>query len=72
LRGWEHGDRTKAAHPKIRIVTVQYGGGDRHKASEIAKSILQSHPSVKRIFGANEGSAIGALEGAKGGGGYRG
>jgi ribose transport system substrate-binding protein len=55
----------KDKHPNIKIVSVQYGGGDQLKSTEITKSILQANPNVKGIFGANEGSAIGVLNGAK-------
>lgn len=57
--------RIKAAYPNIKVVSVQYGGGDHLKSTEITKSILQGNPNVKGIFGANEGSAIGVLNGAK-------
>src|SRR4051794_56009 len=55
----------KDKHPNIKIVSVQYGGGDQLKSTEITKSILQANPNLKGIFGANEGSAIGVLNGAK-------
>ena len=58
-------NRMKAAYPKIRIVSVQYGGGDQLKSTEITKSILQANPNLKGMFGANEGSAIGVLNGTK-------
>ena len=58
-------NRMKAAYPKIKIVSIQYGGGDQLKSTEITKSILQANPKLKGIFGANEGSAIGVLNGAK-------
>jgi ribose transport system substrate-binding protein len=58
-------NRMKSTYPKIKIVSVQYGGGDQLKSTEITKSILQGNPNVKGIFGANEGSAIGVLNGAK-------
>jgi ribose transport system substrate-binding protein len=57
--------RMKEKHPNIKIVSVQYGGGDQLKSTEITKSILQATPNIKGIFGANEGSAIGVLNGAK-------
>ena len=41
------------------------GAGDQLKATEITKSILQANPNVIGIFGANEGPAIGVLNGAK-------
>jgi ribose transport system substrate-binding protein len=58
-------DRIKSAYPNIKIVSVQYGDGDHLKSTEITKSILQANPNLKGIFGANEGSAIGVLNGAK-------
>lgn len=54
-------ERMKAAHPKIKIVSVQYGGGDHLKSTEIAKSILQAYPNLKGMFGANEGSVLGVV-----------
>lgn len=58
-------NQIKAKYPKIKIVTIQYGGGDQLKSTEITKSILQANPNLKGIFGTNEGSAIGVLNGAK-------
>ncbi len=53
------------AYPDIKIVSIQYGAGDQAKSAEITKAILEAHPEVKGIFGANEGSAIGVLNAAK-------
>jgi ribose transport system substrate-binding protein len=58
-------NRIKAAYPKIKVVTVQYGDGDHLKSTEITKTILQANPKLKGIFAANEGSAIGVINGAK-------
>ena len=55
----------KEKHPNIKIVSVQYGGGDHLKSAEIAKAIIQANPNLKGIFGANEGSAEGAAIGVK-------
>ncbi|KXU96188.1 LacI family transcriptional regulator [Caballeronia megalochromosomata] len=55
----------KSKHPNIKIVSVQYGGGDHLKSAEIAKAMIQANPSIKGIFGANEGSAEGAAIGVK-------
>jgi ribose transport system substrate-binding protein len=55
----------KAKHPNIKIVSVQYGGGDHLKSAEIAKAMIQANPNIKGIFGANEGSAEGAAIGVK-------
>jgi len=57
--------RMQAAYPKIKVVSVQYGGGDQLKSTEITKSILQANPNLKGMFGANEGSAIGVLNGVR-------
>ncbi|TKT74740.1 ABC transporter substrate-binding protein [Aquamicrobium sp. LC103] len=58
-------NRMKEAYPKIEIVSIQYGGGDHLQSTEITKSILQANPDLKGIFGANEGSAIGVVNGAR-------
>ena len=58
-------ERMKSTYPNVKIVSVQYGGGDQLKSTEITKSILQANPNLKGIFGANEGSAIGVLNGVK-------
>ncbi len=55
----------KEKHPNIKIVSVQYGAGDHLKSAEIAKADIQANPSLKGIFGANEGSAEGAAIGVK-------
>lgn len=55
----------KAKHPNVVIDDIQYGAGDQLKSTEITKAMLQAHPNIKGIFGANEGSIIGVLNGAK-------
>ncbi len=54
-------NRMKAKYPKIKIVSVQYGGGDQLKSTDLAKAVLQANPKLKGYFGANEGSIIGVL-----------
>ncbi|MEO9684233.1 MAG: ABC transporter substrate-binding protein [Tateyamaria sp.] len=56
-------NQVEAKYPDIEIVTIQYGGGDHLISTEITKSILTANPDIKGIFGANEGSAIGVLNG---------
>lgn len=56
-------NRIKEAYPNIEVVSVQYGGGDQLQSTEITKSILLANPDLKGIFGANEGSAIGVVNG---------
>lgn len=58
-------NQMKAKHPGIKIVSVQYGGGDHLKSAEIAKAMIQANPNIKGLFGANEGSAEGAAIGVK-------
>lgn len=52
-------------HPGVEIVTIQYGGGDHLQSTEIAKSILTANPDLKGMFGTNEGSAIGVVNGVR-------
>ncbi|TVY08161.1 ABC transporter substrate-binding protein [Paenibacillus cremeus] len=54
-------NRIKEKYPNIKIVDIQYGGGDQLKSTDLAKAIIAAHPNVKGFFGANEGSAIGVL-----------
>jgi len=58
-------NRMKSTYPKIKIVTVQYGGGDQLKSTEVTKSILQASPNLKGVFGTNEGAAIGVVNGVR-------
>ena len=54
-------NRIAEAYPNIKVVDVQYGGGDQLKSTDLAKAIIQAHPNLKGFFGANEGSIIGVL-----------
>lgn len=58
-------NRIKEAYPNIKIVDIQYGGGDHLKSTDLTKAIIQAHPNLKGIFGANEGSAIGVINAVK-------
>jgi ribose transport system substrate-binding protein len=58
-------NRIKEKYPKVKIVSVQYGDGDHLKSTDLAKAVIQSHPNLKGYFGANEGSAIGVMNGVK-------
>ncbi len=58
-------DRMAKEYPDVEIVTVQYGGGDHLQSTEIAKSILTANPDLKGMFGTNEGSAIGVVNGVR-------
>ncbi|BBI35385.1 ABC transporter substrate-binding protein [Cohnella abietis] len=54
-------NRIKEKYPNIKIVDIQYGGGDHLKSTDLAKAIMQAHPNIKGFFGTNEGSAIGVI-----------
>lgn len=56
-------NQVKAKYPEIEVVTVQYGAGDHLKSTELTKAILTANPDLKGIFGANEGSALGVVNG---------
>ncbi|MFN8485359.1 MAG: ABC transporter substrate-binding protein [Anaerolineae bacterium] len=58
-------NQIKSKYPNIKIVDIQYGGGDQLKSTDLAKAIVQAHPNLKGFFGANEGSIIGVLNAVK-------
>ncbi len=58
-------NQMEEAHPGVEIVTIEYGGGDHLKSTEITKAILTAHPELDGIFGTNEGSAIGVVNGVR-------
>lgn len=58
-------NRIKEKYPNIKVVDIQYGGGDHLKSTDLAKAIIQAHPNLKGFFGANEGSIIGVLNAVK-------
>ena len=58
-------NRIKEKYPQIKVVDIQYGGGDHLKSADIAKTMVLAHPKLKGIFGTNEGSAIGVGKGIK-------
>ncbi|MEX0367043.1 MAG: ABC transporter substrate-binding protein [Ruegeria sp.] len=58
-------NRIAEKYPDIEVVTVQYGQGDHLKSTEVTKAILTANPDLKGIFGTNEGSAIGVVNGVQ-------
>ena len=58
-------NRIAEAHPGIEIVAVEYGGGDHLRSTEITRALLAAHPDLAGIFGTNEGSAIGVVNGVR-------
>lgn len=51
--------------PGIKLLPVQYGGGDQTKSADITKAIITANPDVDGIYGTNEGSAMGVIQGVK-------
>jgi len=51
----------KSIDPNAELVTELNGQGDTTKSMEITLDILQAHPEVNIIFGANDEMALGAL-----------
>lgn len=47
--------------PDVEIVDIQYGAGDHLQSTDIATAMMQAHPDLAGIYGANEGSAIGVV-----------
>ena len=58
-------NQMKAKYPNIKVVSMQFGGGDHLKSTEIAKAVMQANPNLKGYYGSNEGSIIGVLHAAK-------
>jgi ribose transport system substrate-binding protein len=52
-------DQMRKAHPKIRVIEVQYAA-DPLKAAEVARAMVQAHPRAKGLFCTNEATALGA------------
>lgn len=51
--------------PNIEVVDIQYGGGDQLESTDITRAILQSNPDLAGLYGCNEGSAIGVINGVE-------
>ena len=58
-------NRIAEKYPDVQIVATEYGDGDHLKSTEITKAILAANADIKGIFGTNEGSAVGVLNGVR-------
>lgn len=56
-------NRINNKYPKIKIVDIEYGGGDHAISKELANKIIEGYPNIKGIFATNEGSAVGLIDG---------
>ncbi len=54
-------DGVKSVDPKAELVTMLNGYGSTIKSMEVTLDILQGHPEVNIIFGANDEMGLGAL-----------
>uniref|UniRef100_UPI003F4986A6 ABC transporter substrate-binding protein n=1 Tax=Paenarthrobacter nicotinovorans TaxID=29320 RepID=UPI003F4986A6 len=55
-------DYVKQNAPNVKIVDIQYAGGDQLLSADAAKAIITAHPQLKGMYGTNEGSAIGVVK----------
>lgn len=53
------------AEQGVEIVDSQEGGGERTQSLDVMEAILQVHPDVQGVFGANDEEALGAVEAFK-------
>ncbi|MDT0317788.1 ABC transporter substrate-binding protein [Streptomyces millisiae] len=51
--------------PGITVLEPQYGGGDQLVSADITRSIIQGNPDLAGIYAANEGSAVGVINGVR-------
>ncbi|WOI57191.1 ABC transporter substrate-binding protein [Palleronia sp. LCG004] len=58
-------NQMEAEYPDIEIVAIEYGGGDHLRSTEITRALLAAYPDLDGIFGTNEGSAIGVVNGVR-------
>jgi len=61
LRTTPFWEGVKAVDPDAELVSQLNGQGDTTKSMEIFLDILQAHPEVNIVFGANDEMALGAL-----------
>lgn len=58
-------NRVAERYPEIEVVTDQYVQGDHLKSTEANMAILAANQGLNGIFGTNEGSAIGEVNGVR-------
>lgn len=55
-------DAITQRYPAMKIVAVEYGGGDVALSAQRAENIIRENPNIAGIFGGNEGSANGVIQ----------
>lgn len=58
-------NRCEEKYPNIKVVDVQYSGGDHLKATDGTKAIIQAYPDLKGLFGNGEGNMVGIVNAVK-------
>jgi ribose transport system substrate-binding protein len=48
-------------YPNIKIVDIQYGGGDHEISKKVSNEIIIKYPNIKGVFATNEGSTFGLI-----------
>ncbi|PRR81361.1 ABC transporter substrate-binding protein [Clostridium vincentii] len=56
-------NQMKEKYPNIKVVAVEYSGGDHDISQNITRTIIDKYPNIKGIFATNEGSAYGLING---------
>lgn len=54
-------NEVKKKYPNIKIVDIQYGGGDHEISKELSNEVIRKYPNIKGIFATNEGSTFGLI-----------
>jgi ribose transport system substrate-binding protein len=58
-------DTINQQYPDMTVVDIKYGIGDATLSAEAAKEMIEAHPNIKGIFGANQGSVEGIIRAVK-------
>lgn len=54
-------NEVKKKYPNIKIVDIQYGGGDHEISKQVSNEIIRKYPNIKGVFATNEGSTLGLI-----------
>lgn len=54
-------NEVKKKYPNIKIVDIQYGGGDHEISKQVSNEIIRKYPNIKGVFATNEGSTFGLI-----------
>ena len=54
-------NEVKKKYPNIKIVDIEYGGGDHEISEDLSNEVIRKYPNIKGIFATNEGSTFGVI-----------